>query len=256
MLGEAPLGVYRLAMSLASAPADKIAMLIMRVTGPLFAKVQDDRGLLRRYFLFISDAIALSIFPLVFGLTVVAPEVIGIFLGPKWHGAVAPMQWLAIFMALRTMNALMNQVLTSLRFTAFLLWMSIVSSLVMPASFIVAANWSIAAVAASWIFAAPITLLPPAVKLFREIQSGWREYIGILWPATIGSLVMVLVVMGARRSLIPQQWPIQWRLVIQVVIGGLAYAGVLWTFFRPLVKRYLEFLLRIRRNRGAVAVDV
>ncbi len=253
MLGESALGTYRLAMSLASAPAEKIAMLIMRVTGPLFARVQDDPKLVRRYFLFISDALALSVFPLVLGLTVVAPDVVTVVLGPKWQAAIVPMQWLAIFMALRTMNTLMTQVLTSLRYTTFLLWMSILSFAVMPASFILAAHWGTSAVSAMWIAAAPITLLPPAVKLFRAIRTSWREYIGILLPAIVSSSVMLLVVF-AVRTVIPRHWPHQWSLAIQIAVGGLAYAGVLWTFYRPLVKRYIEFLVAMRRDRASAAI--
>ena len=41
MLGESALGSYRVALNLASAPAEKIGTLVMRVTGPMFAKVQE-----------------------------------------------------------------------------------------------------------------------------------------------------------------------------------------------------------------------
>ena len=36
--------------TLASAPAEKISTLIMRAAGPLFAKIQNDPALVRRYF--------------------------------------------------------------------------------------------------------------------------------------------------------------------------------------------------------------
>jgi len=89
VLGQSALGTYRIAIDIASAPADKIGMLIMRVTGPLFAHVQKDIALVRRYFLFISDALALAIFPLVFGLAAVAPEAVAVVGGPKWAAAPA-----------------------------------------------------------------------------------------------------------------------------------------------------------------------
>ena len=256
MLGDSALGTYRLAISLASGPADKVAMLIMRVTGPLFAKIQDDATLIRRYFMFISDALALAIFPLVFGLAVVAPEVVSVVLGPKWQQAIVPMQWLAVFMAFRTMNTLMTQVLTSLRFTTFLLWMSIVSFLIMPASFAVAARWDTGAVAAAWMITTPVTMLPPALKLFRVIQSGIREYVQVLLPATIATAIMVLAVLGTRLFVISHFWPAFWSLSVQVVVGALAYAGVLLTFYRPRVMRYVQFILRVRSDRNAVVEEI
>ena len=251
MLGEAALGTYRLAMSLASAPAEKIGMLIMRVTGPLFARVQDDKSLVRRYFLFISDGLALAIFPLVFGLIVVAPELVRTMLGPKWSEAVVPMQWLAAFMTLRTLNSLMTQVLTSLRFTTFLMWMSLFTFALMPFSFFVAAHWGTGVVAAAWLVTSPFTMLPPAVKLFREVHCSIREYLVILSPAIAGSVVLVGAVIGVKHF-IPAAWPASWSLVLQVVTGGLCYAGTLLIFYRPVVMRYVNFLRRMRQGQDAL----
>jgi teichuronic acid exporter len=257
MLGQTALGTYRMAISLASAPAEKIGQLIMRVTGPLFSRVQKDPALVRRYFLFITDALALSVFPLVFGLAVVAPEVVTVILGPKWEQAIVPLQWLAAFMTLRTLNALMNQVLISLRFTTFSLWISILTFMVMPASFFVAAHWGTGAVAAAWIVMAPVTMIPPAVKLFRAIQCSVRDYLAILAPAMVGSATMLCVVLGLRRWVVPASWPPVWSLTVEVAAGGAAYAGILLGFYRPLVLRYIQFLLRLRKDRAeAIVIEI
>lgn len=259
MLGQSSLGVYRLAISLASAPSDKIATLIMRVAGPLFARVQDDRSLVRRYFLFISDALALSVFPLVFGLAIVAPEAVTVILGPKWSGAIMPIQWLAASMALRTLSFLVNQVLTSLRFTTFLMWISIVTFVVMPLSFVVGAHWGTTAVAAAWVIMAPVTMLPPAVKLFRTIGCTVRAYLTILSAPVAGSAVMLCAVFALKTWALPAAWPTAWRLTIEAATGGVVYAGILLGFFRPVVMRYVHFLVRLRKDRDAgasLAADV
>jgi teichuronic acid exporter len=257
MLGDSSLGAYQMAMTVASAPAEKIGMLIMRVAGPLFARIQQDRTLVRRYFLFITDALALSIFPLVFGLAAVAPEMVRGVLGFKWDGAILPLQWLAIFTALRTMNNLMTQVLTSLRFTTFSLWISILSFVVMPVSFVIAARWGTGAVAATWTLTAPLLLLPPALKLFREINCTMWDYARILAPSLVGSTAMVCGVLLLKKSILPAAWPPVWRLAIEVCVGGIIYGGILFVFYRPLLTRYLQFFLRLRKGRGeAVEVDV
>lgn len=257
MLGQAPLGAYRLAVSLAAAPADKIALLLMRVTGPLFARIQTDFGLVRRYFLFISDALALSVFPLVLGLAVVAPEMVRVVLGPRWDLAVVPLEWLAVFMTIRTLNGLMSQVLISLRFTTFSLWISLITFVIMPTSFFVAAHWGINAVAAAWLIMAPATMLPPAVKLFRTIHCSVREYFAVLIPPTVGSAAMLCVVLGLRQWVVPAGWPPAWKLVLEVMAGGAVYGGILLGFYRPLVMRYVQFLMRMRKDRGeTMAIEI
>jgi teichuronic acid exporter len=249
MLGPAAVGTYRMAIDLASAPAEKIGMLIMRVTGPLFARVQADRALVRRYFLFISDGLALTIFPLVFGLAMVAPEAVTVIFGAKWRPAIVPVQWLALYAALRTMNTLMTQVLTSLRQTRFLMWLSLYTFALMPASFFVASRWGTGAVASAWLILSPLTILPPAVKLFRSIQCSLREYLAILAPALAGSAAMLCAVFLLRRIL-PAGWRPVWILAMEVAAGGVAYAGILLIFYRPLVVRYVQFFLRLRQDRG------
>ena len=253
MLGDSALGAYRIAINIASAPAEKIGMLIMRVTGPLFARIQDDRSLVRRYFFLISEALALGVLPLVLGLAVVAPETVAVLLGRRWEGATGPLQWLAVFMTLRTMSSLVNQVLTSLRFTRFTMWISMLSFTLMPVSFYVASRWGASAVAATWIVMSPVTVLPSFVKLCRAIDCKLRDYLGILTPAMVGTAAMIGVVLGIRLWMLPAGLSPIWRLAIQVAAGGAVYWSILWGVYRERVLQYVRFLAQLREDRDVLA---
>ena len=60
MLGSAATGVYTFAWTIASIPVDKISSLVMQVVPPIFSAVQDDLNALRRYFLLLTEGIALA----------------------------------------------------------------------------------------------------------------------------------------------------------------------------------------------------
>jgi len=252
-LGGAALGAYQMAMSLANAPAEKIGLLVMRVTGPLFARVQKDQELVRRYFRIISESVSLSVFPLLLGLAVVAPEAVRALLGPKWSGAVGPIRWLAVFMCARTLSSLFSQVLTSLRHTRFNMIISLISFVVMPVAFLVASRWGTNAVAASWLILSPVTVLPFAVKLFRSIGLRYRDYLGMLMPALAGCAVMVATVVAVRTWVVGDQMPVAARLSVQVAVGGAAYLGFLWIFYREKLDRYIHFLLGLRRGDAVLS---
>lgn len=254
-MGQSLLGMYRLAINLASTPSEKIGALIMRVTGPLFARVQDDIGLMRRYFLIFTESLSMAIFPLVFGLAIVAPEAVQLLLGPKWAGAAMPLRWLAIFMAVRTMSYLTNQLLTTLRFTRFGMWMSFLSFGLMPVAFWVASRWGVAAVAGAWLAMSPITVVPTAVKVLRTIRCGFSEYLGSLAPALAGSAAMLFAVLAVRIWVMPPTWPVIFRLAAEVAVGGAAYLGVIWGFYRVRVMQYIRFFLQLRGSAQAVAVE-
>ncbi len=252
-MGDAPLGNYRMALSLACAPGEKISILIMRVTGPLFAKIQNDHALVRRYFLIVTESLALTVFPITFGLAVTAPEAVHVVLGPKWAAAVAPLQWMAVFIGVRTMGALISQVLTSLRYTAFCMWISLLSLALMPVSFYIASRWGLGAVAAAWLVLSPITLGPLALKLQRAIPLRWREYLDAMLPALVGSAVMVTGVMAIRIWLLSRGWPVTFNLAVQVVAGGAIYGTVLMLGYRETVLRYVRFFRQLRKKRDLLA---
>lgn len=247
-MGSGVLGAYRLAVNLASAPAEKIGTLVMRVATPLFAKVQSDTGMVRRYFLIFTDTLALGICPLMLGLSMVAPDFTSFVLGPKWAATAAPLRWLALYVVLRTMNTLMGQVLTSLRHTRFVMWISLLTAAVMVTSFLIAARWGPGAVAAAWLVMAPITIAPLAVRLFRAIGLSSREYGNVLAPALVGSAAMAAAVLAVAAWL-PGHLQTSLRLGLQVAVGMVVYCTILLVAYRQRILRYAHVLRQIWKER-------
>ena len=255
-LGKDALGTYQLAMTLASAPADKIGLLIMRVTGPLFARVQSDLGLVRRYFKIVSEGLSLTILPLLAGLVIVAPECVDVVLGPKWAPAVGPLRWLAVFAGLRTLNTLVSQVLTSLRHTRFTMWMSIFGFVIMPCALIVASRWGTTAVAASWILLAPITILPLVVRALAVMHLRFAEALNSVMPALGGSAAMIAALLAWRWWGGGMQLSPIFKLAGEIVAGGAIYGGVLLGFYRGRIFRYVDFVRGLRKGKtGLVATE-
>ena len=245
VLGTSALGAYRMAMSIGTAPADKVVLLIMRVTGPLFSKVQGNTALMKRYFLFISDALAWITFPLIAGIIVVAPEVVTL-LGPQWMAAIAPLKWLATYTLLRPLGTLTGQMLISLRFASFGMWMTLFGAVVMPAAFSVAAFHGTDMVALMWLAMSPLVLFPIVLKVFRAIRCTVWEYLAIMGPPAFAALGMILVVISVKRWLIPIGISNIRSLVYQVAAGGISYSVILQMFYRPVVMRYFRFAMDLR----------
>jgi PST family polysaccharide transporter len=254
-LGASALGTYRMAMNLASAPAEKISSLIMRTASPLFANVMDDVPLVQRYYLIITEFLGLSVMPLMLGLVLVAPQAVLVVLGPKWVGATAPLQWLGLFMIVRVLGILAEQVLVSQRLTRFTMRISLVNFAVMIAAFIVAARWKgSAGVAAAWILLSPITIFPLLIILLRKIRLPVRQYAAALLPAMAGSAVMGLALWILNRQLASVSPRVS--LPLLVVAGGAVYAGFILALFRGRIVRYTNFLSNLRRGKESPVLAV
>lgn len=250
MLGDSTLGIYRMAMNLASAPAEKISMLIMRTAGPLFANLQSDMALARRYFLILSDTLSLVVVPAMVGLILVAPEAIRVVLGAKWLPAATPMAWLAVYMIVTTMNTLIGQVLVSQRQTQFTMRMSLLNCVVMPVALVAGAYWrGMSGAAAAWVIASPVTVVPMSIKLFKRIELGWGDFFLSLWPILASAAVMGIALAGVRSSISPLDWPLAAKLAIEVAAGAAFYLLVFVVFFREKLARYFRFLTSLRGGK-------
>jgi PST family polysaccharide transporter len=249
MLGVAVLGNYRIAMNVASAPAEKVSTLLMRTATPLFANVKDDHGLVRRFYLIMVEILSLIVTPAMVGLAVVAPLAIPVVFGARWNAASAPVRWLALFMIVRTMGILTEQVLISQKMTRFTMRMSIVNLAMMPVAFVVGALWQgMTGVAAAWLYLSPLTIVPLLLVLFHTIHLPYRSYLAALIPAITGSAGMCLALL-AIRQILPASWPAQITLAVQVAVGAAVYGAILILAFRERVLRYVRFLQDLRKGK-------
>lgn len=101
MLGAQALGYYNFSYNLLAQPTARLSGVLTDVAFPLFARLQDDPGELRRGYLRILNTIMLLLSPLLIGVTVVAPQLVPTLFGQKWLPAVPLMQLLAVVALLR-----------------------------------------------------------------------------------------------------------------------------------------------------------
>lgn len=249
-LGDSALGIYGMAMDLASAPAEKVSTLIMRTASPLFANVMDDRPLVRRYYLIIAEILSLAVMPLMFGLAMVAPQAVTL-LGRQWGAAAVPLQWLALFMIVRVLGVLAEQVLVSQKLTRLTMRVSLLNFAVMIVAFIVAARrYGPNGVAASWVILSPVTVLPLLVILLRRIHLPFSEYAARLLPSVAGSSAMCLALALIGRRMASLQLSAKVSLPVLVAAGGAVYVGFTFLLFPGRVARYTNFLSSLRKGRG------
>jgi len=75
-------------------------------------------------------------------------------------------------------------------------------------------------------------------------------------PALAGCVVMMAAVLAAHAWLGYHRMPAAAGLSIEVALGGTAYLGFLWIFYRENLNRYIHFLLGLRRGRAELAEAV
>jgi O-antigen/teichoic acid export membrane protein len=96
LLGTQALGYYSFAFNLTAQPVSRINPIVTKVAFPIFARVQDDPGRLRRGYLTVVRLVASVNAPLLFGLLAVGPSLVPMAFGDKWHDSILLVQILSL----------------------------------------------------------------------------------------------------------------------------------------------------------------
>ena len=109
-LGASSLGIYTMAYNMVTLPQRKLSTIITTVAFPAFSKIQDEAEKIREGFFTMISSISFVTFPILAGLCAVAPELVKVFLGDKWVGAIRPIQILCIPGALYSIGTTVGSV--------------------------------------------------------------------------------------------------------------------------------------------------
>lgn len=242
VLGQSALGIYTVAWTLATMAVDKITAIIGSVTPSVFSAAQADPATLRRYLLRVTESVAVVTFPICAGLALVAGDAVTVVLGPKWTGAIRPLEALAVFGLVRSIAPFLSQVLTVTGDAFFTMMTGVVAAILFPAAFYVASHWGIDGVALTWMLAYPLLLVPLLLRVMRRIDLHFLEYLRCMWPATSGALALVVTVRGTQ-TLLAGAVGQSVALIAAVLIGALTYFAVMWSLHRTRFQN-LRALLR------------
>ena len=224
LLGEASLGAYTMAWTIASTPVEKITNMVMKVTPAFFAAVQNDKEQLRRYLIVLTEGLSLLCFPACVGLAMVADQFVRAVMGPKWVPAIMPLRLLALYAALRSITTLLPVLLNAIQRSRFVMLNTFVAAVVFPASFWLVARWGTTGISATWIILYPCITAPLIWKTLVELDLSVWKYIAATMPAIRACLVMIIVV-GTIRLTVPSHWSALIGLLVSTVGGASAYTA-------------------------------
>jgi len=253
VLGTAALGAYTLAWTIASVPVDRISSLVGRVTPAFFAAVQTDAPSLRRYLALLTEGLAFVTLPLCLGLFLTAHDFVTAFLGDPWSGVTLPLQLLALYAALRSVQLLAPQVLISTGRSGRNMMFSVLALIVLPPVFYFGARWGTAGVAMGWVTVYPVLVVLSFLRYaLRAIGMRWSTYVAALIPAITASAAMALAV-WVSRALTPTGWGVRPRFAIEVAAGVIGYCGMAWVAHRGRIAALRSLLRGYRRESPSPA---
>jgi teichuronic acid exporter len=258
MLGSGPLGSYTLASNLAHV-TDKVTSLVLQITPPVLAKVRDDHAELRRYVIRITEAMSLTVLPLMVGLALVAHDFVPLVLGAKWNAMIFPLQVLSAYATVNVALPLFGQVLNVTGHEVFGMRHNFLQIAVMPCLFAIGAYLDgVNGIALAWVVGHPFLAARLARYTLRTIDLRPADYVREAIAPSLMSCVLMAGAVVATQLIWPSSAPSVGRLATEIAAGAIMYIGVLLLLYRARIasiRAFVQQMLRVKRgpdSRGVI----
>jgi O-antigen/teichoic acid export membrane protein len=243
-VGAGALGVYALAYNVMFTPMVRIGLPIQQVLVPAYSRLQDEPERLASAWLRSKRLSAALLAPAFLGMAVVAPDLVPVVFGAKWHRAVHVLELLCLAGVAHSLVTLNWSALQARGRAGTLLRLNLFVSAVTLAAFAIGLHWGIVGVAASfavakWLLVVPdtwITCRGMAVRTWEGIRSGAGILpLALTMAAAAGAFRLLLVAIGVGAA------P---RLVLVIAAGTVAYLALARVTKPALVDEFRRLLRR------------
>jgi teichuronic acid exporter len=223
LLGDEIVGLYSVAMHLATLPMTKAMSVVNQVAFPAVARMQDDTSRLRLRLLESVRLLAFLAIPVLWGISAIAVEFVDVLLGPRWYPVITALQIVSFVAPFRMLTALMSTALAAVRRADLDLINTIVGAVVLPVAFLIGAQFGLDGLAVSWLVAVPVVFALNFRRTFATLGLGLADLLTAIRVPVTGGIVMYVAVLGARVPLQSLEEAV--RLPMLVIAGAVGYLG-------------------------------
>ena len=192
LLGTELLGVYSVAMHLASLPVQKISAIVNHVAFPAFADAQSRPEAIPYYVSRALRILSFFAFPVLWGVGSVGREIVTVFLGPKWTASIVPLEILPLVMPLSLIVGFLNTAIQGTGQAGVVFVNVLTATLIMPIAFLVGVQWGIYGLSVAWLLAFPVVFALNVRMTLPLLKLTTRQFVASLWRPLTASGAMYL----------------------------------------------------------------
>ena len=186
------LGIYSVAIQLASIPTEKLMPVLNQVAFPAYSHIQSNIVLARSHFQKSVRLVSLIVFPLYGGLLIVAPQLVHVILGSKWSEIIIPLTILCIIMPFRALSTLFTPALEGLGRPDVAFFNVGIAAVVMPAGFLMGVRWGILGVCWIWVIGFILVFIITSMRSLSVLGISFIAFSRSFGISLICSIGMIL----------------------------------------------------------------
>ncbi|MDQ3185264.1 MAG: lipopolysaccharide biosynthesis protein, partial [Pseudomonadota bacterium] len=253
-LGKEALGFYSVAMHLASLPNQRVLGIINQVAFPAFSRMQNDVRKVGENVLLGIRILSFFAFPLMWGISSIAHEIVQVILGAKWTPSAIPLQVLGLIMPLRMITNFVPAAIQGMGRSDILLRNAIWASVILPLAFLIGVNWGLLGISLAWLVASPLMFLQSMWRVLPALGLRMSQLFKAMMPAAGAGFIMYIAVTAMRYTFMDGQGGVL-RLCVMVAVGALAYCVVSFGLNRKGTHEVLDMLRSIAMLKRAKSAE-
>lgn len=222
LFGPEAVGIYTMAYRIVSDPVRTLASTINDVAYPAFSKLQNELERLRTYFFTIARANLALIGLVLVIIGVHIEELLAVGGYEKYLDAIPLIYIFSIVGVLRSVAALMPQLLNAVGQARLNFFYSIFSSILMPIAFYVGGQFSLNGVAWAWVATYPVVVLLLLFFSSRVLEVSLPQVFGTIAPSGLLLLPALGVGLGLQWLIATYLTTMAIPALVLGVIGTLA----------------------------------
>lgn len=232
------LGYYTRAQQFAIFSSSNIAGVVQRVTFPILSEVQNDNERLRRFLCRFLRMTVFVVFPLTFGLALLARPLIICILTEKWAGAIPLLQLLCFSFMFYPIHALNLNLLQVKGRTDLYLKVEFLKKIIITIALIITIPQGIEAMCIGMILTSLISLVINTYYTGILIKFGFWEQLKELFPILAMTIAMTIVV-GIVTFFLENELL---KLLIGITTGFFSYIGMAYLFRFKEIQEIFDYI--------------
>lgn len=242
ILSAHDLGIYTTAFFLCEILVSKFVPPLNEVAFAAYSRMQDARDDIARGFTKTVQLIMLVALPFYFGLAVTAEPLVLTVIGEKWAATIPVIEIVALTMPFMTLQILYAPATNALGRPGIAMGIAALGAVVMPASFLIGAQYGVRGLAYAWLAGFPLLALVTSLVSLPVIGVRATCLVRTIFPLAVAAGGMALGVV-ALDSQLGSLAPLP-RLCLLVPAGASLYALLLHLLAPQVIVDVRQLLIR------------
>ncbi|WNC68457.1 lipopolysaccharide biosynthesis protein [Thalassotalea nanhaiensis] len=239
-LGTNSLGLYNVANEIAAMPMNKASSILNQVGFSAFVSISGSNNDAKYYLYQAIRVMSLLIFPVFFGISVVAEEIQKVILGSNWHGTAAIISILAVILPFRMINSLFQNFANAMGKANFALVNTSITATILIISISIGVQFGLISTAWAWLIGFSIAFVINTLNLANKFKLD-RRYLLSRFSPLMTSILMMFIVYCVNHFFLSNTLPII-SLIIKVIIGTIFISiTYFYYYFDDLIKLKVSF---------------